>query len=104
MKLETLQKRWAKIRLNYRGIARDFGEQLTGAKPQKWPIFRGGVIRPIWTSGRGRFCSNCDHTRDICAVLDALCVKYETGNDAPRGGLTGNFIKIVTKIVEYERF
>lgn len=24
MKLETLQKRWAKIRPNYRGIARDF--------------------------------------------------------------------------------
>lgn len=98
MKIETLQKRWAKIRPNYRGIARDFGEQLTGAKPQQWHIFRGGVIRPVWTSGRGRFCTNCDHTRDICAVLDALRVKYVTGNDAPRGGLTGNYIKIITKI------
>ena len=96
--METLQKRWAKIRPNYRGIAREFGEQLTGAKPQEWHIFRGGVIRPVWTSGRGRFCTNCDHTRDICAVLDALRVKYVTGNDAPRGGLTGNYIKIITKI------
>ena len=102
MKLETLQKRWAKIRPNYRGIARDFGEQLTGAKPQAWQIFRGGLIRPVWTSGRGRFCKNMDYTRDICAVLDALRVKYETGNDAPRGGLTGCYIKIVTKIEENE--
>lgn len=101
MKIETLQKRWAKIRPNYRGIARDFGEQLTGAKPQQWHIFCGDLIRPVWTSGRGRFCSNCDHTRDICTVLDldVLRVKYETGNDAPRGGLTGNYIKIVTKII-----
>ena len=98
MKIETLQKRWAKIRPNYRGIARDFGEQLTGAKPQQWHIFRGDVIRPVWTSGRGRFCSNCDYTRDIIEVLDALRIKYTTGNDAPRGGLTGNFIKIISKI------
>ena len=98
MKLETLQKRWAKIRPNYRGIARDFGEQLTGAKPQQLHIFRGGVIRPVWTSGSGRFCKNMNYTRDICAVLDSLRVKYEAGNDAPRGGLTGNYIKIISKI------
>lgn len=81
------------------GIAREFGEQLTGAKPQAWHIFRGGVIRPVWTTGSGRYCKNCDHTADICAVLDALRVKYVTGNDAPRGGLTGNYIKIITKII-----
>ena len=102
MKLETLQKRWAKIRPNYRGIARDFGEQLTGAKPKEWHIFCGGLIRPVWTSGRGRFCSNCDHTADICAVLDALRVKYVIGNDAPKGGLTGNYIKINSKIESHE--
>lgn len=94
-----MQKRWAKIRPNYRGIAREFGEQLTGAKPQAWPLFGdGGEVRPVWTSGSGRYCKNCDHTRDVCAVLDALRVKYVTGNDAPRGGLTGNYIKIISKI------
>lgn len=98
MKQETLKKRWEKIRPNYRGIAREFGEQLTGAKPQQWPIFRGGIIRPCWTSGTGRYCKNMDYTREICEVLDALRVNYEIGNDAPRGGATGKYINILTKI------
>ena len=98
MKLESLQKRWAKICPNYRGIARDFGEQLTGAKPQTWPMFHGGIVRPCWTSGSGRYCKNMDHARAVCAVLDALLVKYKIGNDSPRGGATGNYIKILTDI------
>lgn len=95
MKKETLQKRWAKIRPNYKGIARSFGEQLSGEKPKEWRVSRGSGLF---------FCSNCDYTRDICAVLDALRIKYELrnkyelGNDAPRGGLPGNYIKILTKI------
>lgn len=38
--------------------------------------------------------------RGARALLDRLGVKYEKGNDAPRGGLTGNYIRIITKIVE----
>lgn len=52
------------------------------------------VIRPCWTSGTGRYCSNLDYTADTRRLLDVLRVGYEFGNDAPRGGLTGNFIKI----------
>lgn len=52
------------------------------------------VIRPCWTSGAGRFCSNLDYTADVCRLLDALRVQYVQGNDAPRGGLPGNFIQI----------
>ena len=52
------------------------------------------VIRPCWTSGSGRFCSNMDYTADVCRLLDALRVQYVRGNDAPRGGLPGNFIQI----------
>lgn len=52
------------------------------------------VIRPCWTSGTGRFCKNLDYTDDVCNLLDALRVGYETGNDAPRGGLYGNFLII----------
>lgn len=52
------------------------------------------IIRPCWTSGSGRFCSNMDYTKDTCHLLDLLRVRYERGNDAPRGGLPGNFIKI----------
>lgn len=59
---------------------------------------KGLLIRPCYTSGSGRFASNQDHTLAITKLLDLLGVKYETGNDAPRGGLTGNYIKILTKI------
>lgn len=52
------------------------------------------VIRPCWTSGAGRFCSNLDYTATVCRLLDALRVQYVRGNDAPRGGLPGNFIQI----------
>lgn len=52
------------------------------------------LVRPCWTSGRGRYCSNLDYTADVCRILDALRVQYVRGNDAPRGGLPGNFIQI----------
>lgn len=52
------------------------------------------IIRPCWTSGRGRYCTNLDYTTQTVALLEILHVRYEVGNDAPRGGLTGNFIKI----------
>lgn len=57
-----------------------------------------GLIRPVYTSGRGRFTSNLDYTLYVCQILDLLKVKYITGNDSPRCGKTGNFIQIKTKI------
>lgn len=52
------------------------------------------IIRPCWTSGSGRYTSNLDYTDDTRRLLDMIRVKYTIGNDAPRGGLTGNWIKI----------
>lgn len=57
-----------------------------------------GKIRPCYTSGTGRFTSNQDHTSSLCAILDLIGLKYERGNDAPRGGATGQFVKVTTKI------
>jgi hypothetical protein len=57
-----------------------------------------GKIRPCYTSGSGRFTSNQDHTESTKAILDMLGVKYVAGNDAPKGGATGNFIKVTSKI------
>ena len=59
---------------------------------------QNGMIRTCHTSGRGRFCSNLDYTRAVENLCDALKLKIESGNDAPRGGLTGNFVKIITKV------
>lgn len=99
MKTVTIQKRVSKVSKDLRGIAREVAEQLAGIKPRKW-YFNGAIIRPCWTSGHGRFTTNLDHEGTICAVLDLLKIKYQTGNDAPRGGATGKFIKILTKIEE----
>jgi len=61
-------------------------------------LFGSKTIRPVYVSGSKRFASNQDHTYAISKLLDLLGIKYESGNDAPRGGLTGNYIKILTKI------
>lgn len=53
------------------------------------------IIRPCWISGRGRFATNLDYTGSLSYLLTQLRVRYEVGNDAPRGGKTGNFIRII---------
>lgn len=99
MKQITILKRFEKNRKDLRGVAREVVEQLAGIKTRKW-YFNGSIIRPCWTSGSGRFTTNLDHEGTICAALDLLKIKYQTGNDAPRGGATGKYIKILTKIEE----
>ena len=50
------------------------------------------MIRPCSISGKGRFATNMDYTLAVCKLLDSAKIKYKKGNDAPRGGLTGNYI------------
>lgn len=50
------------------------------------------LIRPCAISGIGKYAKNMDYTSAICDLLDAAKIKYLRGNDAPRGGLTGNYI------------
>lgn len=58
---------------------------------QDW-IRTGKPIRPCRLTGRGKRTANDDHSSRVLRILDALRVKYTTGNDAPRGGLTGQWI------------
>lgn len=55
------------------------------------------MIRPAHYSGRGRFATALDYTSDVRRILDAAKIKYNAGNDAPRGGKEGNYI-ILTHI------
>lgn len=88
MKKTTIEKRMANVQFNkgtsaYRLVA-------------EWLKKDGNaVIRPCWTNGSGRFIRNSDHTDDVCRLLNALRVRYVLGNDAPRGGKTGNFVNIL---------
>ena len=51
-------------------------------------------IRTCHTSGSGRFTSNLDSTDATIQALKALGLTFNCGNDAPRGGLTGNWIEL----------
>lgn len=59
----------------------------------------GQVIRPVYAQGSTwKHSSLTDITLGLTAALNKLGVDFEQGNDAPRGGKTGAFVKITTKI------
>ena len=96
MRLSTLQARIS--RANFRHCkALDIIKDFANLGKRTYMVY-GDIIRPCTTSGRGRFTTNIDYTADVCLLLDQLKIKYIFGNDSPRGGKTGNFIKILTKI------
>lgn len=61
------------------------------------------TIRPVWTSGSGRYTSNMNYTGQVCYLLDKMKVMYEVNNDAPRGGACGTFIKILNFEIDKEK-
>lgn len=62
---------------------------------------KGGKVYTCHTSGRGRFTTNLDYTADTINVLSSLKlvkgIDYVVGNDAPRGGKTGQFIELTAR-------
>lgn len=56
-------------------------------------------FRPVFTQGSSwKHSSLIDKTSEFESVLRLLKIEFTKGNDAPRGGKTGAFIKITTKI------
>ena len=98
MKTITLQKR---LENRYTGSKNSKAYQIVKDLingTNKTYMVNGDLIRPCSTSGRGRFTSNMDYTRETRSLLMLLGINFEFGNDSPRGGLTGNYFKILTKI------
>jgi phosphatidylinositol kinase/protein kinase (PI-3 family) len=57
------------------------------------------ILRPVFSQGSTwKHSSLIDKTNELTVVLRKLGVEYVTGNDAVRGGKTGYFVKITTKI------
>lgn len=89
--MSTLKNATAKLILTQKGeVNKNFKNALMCARfdetenkiyPCKW-----------MKSGRRSACS--DKTATILEVIKAQGYKYEEGNDAPKGGLEGNFIKV----------
>jgi hypothetical protein len=97
MKATTLKNRLEKIEnLSRNSKGYQVVNNLISNNPDSM-IF-GNLIRPCHTSGKGRFTTNLDYTDLITHLLNKIGVKYIKGSDAPRGGKTGHFLKIITKI------
>jgi hypothetical protein len=92
MTRSTIAKRLAKFTGSKSSIAYQVAKKLATGEN------KSNIIRPVHTSGSGRFTTNLDYTFDCKNILTFLKLKFETGNDSPRGGLTGNYIKIITII------
>lgn len=57
-------------------------------------IKRPVIVRPVIVQGSGRLRSIVDKREEIKHALKISNIKFEEGNDAPRGGQTGAYIKI----------
>jgi hypothetical protein len=55
----------------------------------------GNIIIPCRSR---RFKANLNYTHQVIYLLDKIGMKYKFGNDSARGGKSGNFIKITSKI------
>jgi hypothetical protein len=57
------------------------------------------VLRPVYSQGSSwKHSSLIDKSFELKQTLDKLGIEYIVGNDAARGGKTGYFVKITTKI------
>lgn len=58
-------------------------------------LFENKIIHPNSYTGKGKYCSKGnDKAAAIANMLTLAGIKHTTGNDAPKGGFSGNFIKI----------
>jgi len=59
----------------------------------------GEVLRPVFSQGSSwKHSSLVDKSIELTSILTKLGIEFEAGNDAARGGKTGYFVKITTKI------
>jgi hypothetical protein len=89
MKTSTLSKRIAKLDLRKNTLVYGMINNLA----------TNDILRPVFSQGSSwKHSSLVDKSQELIAVLTILKLKFETGNDAPRGGQTGYFVKIITKL------
>jgi hypothetical protein len=58
-------------------------------------VYEGnGLFRPVESSHRGGRGTMKDVSYNVKALINAFGYKYTTRNDAPKGGKSGDFIKV----------
>lgn len=90
-KRTSLNRRIEKLGFSKNSIV---GTMISGIKT-------GDRLRPIYSQGRTwKHSSLVDKSTELKYTLRLLGVEFITGNDAVRGGKTGYFVEITTKIIE----
>lgn len=70
-----------------------------------------GYVRTGHHTGSGRHTKAVDQTNEVCLALKRLQISHAQGNDAPRGGVAGNYVvltsqalmKLIGKDADYKR-
>ncbi len=88
MKASTLENRINKNLTTKSGSLRKDCESII-------ELFENGNIHPFGYSGSGRCVTKAGSFN--YTALDAMKIDYITGNDAPRGGHSGNYIELTAK-------
>lgn len=92
MKATTLQKRIEKHLTTKKGtIAPRYVKVIDFINHPNW------VIYPRKWNRCGSLCSLCDKSDSYISALTLLNIDFETGNDAPRGGVEGFYIRLTKK-------
>lgn len=65
-------------------------------------LAQNGYVHTGYYQGHGRRSKAIDKTDDVVRILRSLHIAHATGNDAPRGGVTGNFVIITSEAVMKE--
>lgn len=60
-------------------------------------LVRHGETRTGYYTGRGKRTTANDNTTDVMTALRKMGIEAITGNDAPRGGVGGNYVKLTAK-------
>lgn len=82
-------------RLGKAGLLKKSGELQVRYCGTLSELICGYKVRPVWTRGYGSLDrASVDRAE---ALISALKLSYETGNDTPRGGATGEFICLSKK-------
>ena len=93
MKVETILRRLEASKTNKRSsvynLVVSFCEDYKNGKYKVIHTCKGNGYR------FGRYHGLTDKTTELTSLLNKLRVSYEKGNDAPRGGRLGTYVKII---------
>lgn len=87
---KKLSKLVAEKKVNKNSIVYGWINELIAGKKE---------FRPVYSQGSSwKYSSLFDRTVEFTSLLNLMGIEYRSGNDSPRGGKTGAFIIITTKV------